>query len=95
MILLQKNINFNMHFVKYGLNGTAAGILNAAGSFGLVLNYCVFGPTAEAMGWQTVTTIWIGMVIVGMVGVAFGIKPSIRFIKNLEEHNKKQENRVK
>ncbi len=86
---------FNMHFVKYGLNGTAAGILNAAASFGLVLNYCVFGPTAEVMGWQTVTTLWIVMVIVGMVGVAFGIKPSIKFIKNLEDHNKKQENRVK
>ena len=86
---------FNMHFVKYGLNGTAAGILNAAASFGLVLNYCVFGPVAESLGWQTVTTLWIVMVIVGMVGVAFGIKPSVRFIKNLEEHNKRQENRVK
>lgn len=82
---------FNMHFVKYGLNGTAAGILNAAASFGLVLNYCVFGPTAEAMGWQTVTTLWIVMVAIGMASVAFGIKPSVRFVKNLQKYNEKQE----
>lgn len=86
---------FNMHFVKYGLNGTAAGILNAAASFGLVLNYCVFGPTAEQMGWQTVTTLWIVMVVIGIVSVAFGIKPSIKFIKTLHKHNEKQEQNKK
>ncbi len=82
---------FNMHFVKYGLNGTAAGILNAAASFGLVMNYCVFGPTAERMGWPTVTTLWIIMIVIGMIGVAFGIKPSIKFIKNLQKHTEAQE----
>ena len=82
---------FNMHFVKYGLNGTAAGILNAAASFGLVLNYCVFGPTAESLGWPTVTTLWIVMIVIGMLGVAFGIRPSIRFIKNLQRYNKTRE----
>ena len=86
---------FNMHFVKYGLNGTAAGILNAAASFGLVLNFCVFGPTAESMGWPTVTTLWIIMVIIGMVGLIFGIKPSVKFIKNLQIHNEKQERNKK
>lgn len=82
---------FNMHFVKYGLNGTAAGILNAAASFGLVLNYCVFGPTAQSLGWPTVTTLWIVMIVIGMLGVAFGIRPSIRFIKNLQRYNKTRE----
>ena len=86
---------FNMHFVKYGLNGTAAGILNASASLGFVLNYCAFGPVAEGLGWQMVTTLWIIMIIVGMIGVAFGIRPSIRFIKNLQKHNEKQENKVK
>jgi sugar phosphate permease len=79
---------FNMHFVKYGLNGTAAGILNAAASLGLVLNYCVFGPTAEAMGWSTVTTLWIVMVAVGMVSVVFSITPSKKFIAKLKNYNK-------
>lgn len=82
---------FNMHFVKYGLNGTAAGILNAAASFGLVLNYCVFGPTAESLGWPTVTTLWIVMIVIGVIGIAFGIRPSIRFIKNLQRYNKAKE----
>lgn len=76
---------FNMHFIKYGLNGTVAGIINAAASFGLVLNFCVFGPTAEIMGWQTVTTLWIVMVLVGAVSVAFGIAPSKKFIKSLKK----------
>lgn len=82
---------FNMHFVKYGLNGTAAGILNAAASFGLVLNYCVFGPTAESLGWPTVTTLWIVMIVIGVIGIAFGIRPSIKFIKNLQRYNKAKE----
>ena len=85
---------FNMHFVKYGLNGTAAGILNAAASFGFVMNYCVFGPVAEATkNWSVVTTLWLVMVIIGMICVAFGIRPSVKFIKNLKEHNNKQENK--
>lgn len=71
---------YNMHFVWYGLNGTAAGILNAAASFGLVLNYCVFTPVAENMGWQIVTTLWIVMTVAGVISSAFGILPSKRFI---------------
>jgi len=70
---------YNMHFVKYGLNGTAAGILNAAASFGLVLQYCVFGPVADNFGWQVVTTLWIVMVAVSAVCIAFGILPLKRF----------------
>lgn len=70
---------YNMHFVKYGLNGTAAGILNAAASFGLVLQYCVFGPMADNFGWQVVTTLWIVMVAVSAVCIAFGILPLKRF----------------
>jgi hypothetical protein len=71
---------FNMHFIRFGLNGTAAGILNAASSFGLVLNYCVFTPVAENLGWPIVTTLWIAMIVVGMISAAFGILPSKLFI---------------
>ena len=70
---------YNMHFVKYGLNGTAAGILNAAASFGLVLQYCVFGPVADNFGWQVVTTLWIIMIATSALFVAFGILPLKHF----------------
>lgn len=80
---------FNMHFIPYGKNGTAAGILNAAASFGLVLQYCVFGSIAEDHGWATVTTLWIVMVLVGIgfcVATAF---PAKKFIKNEQGSEKK------
>ena len=70
---------YNMHFVQYGLNGTAAGILNAAASFGLVLQYCVFGTVADHFGWQVVTTLWIVMIAVSAVCIACGILPLKRF----------------
>ena len=74
--------HYNMNFVKYGLNGTAAGILNAAASLAFVIQYCAFGPIAEDFGWQTVTTLWIVMVALSMVFVAVGIRPYARFLKN-------------
>ena len=70
---------YNMHFVKYGLNGTAAGILNAAASFGLVLQYCVFGSVADRFGWQVVTTLWIAMIAFSALFIAFAILPLKRF----------------
>lgn len=71
---------FNTHFIRYGLNGTAAGVLNAAASFGLVLQYCVFSPIADNLGWQVVTTLWIVMVAVAAVCIAFAIRPFKRFV---------------
>ena len=79
---------FNMHFVKYGLNGTAAGVLNAAASLGFAIQGLVFSPVAENMGWKAVAVLWVIMLIVGMVSIAFGIRPSIKFVKNLQRYNK-------
>ena len=73
--------HYNMNFVKYGLNGTAAGILNAAASLAFMIQYCAFGPIAENLGWPTVTTLWIVMVALSMVFVAVGIRPYVRFLK--------------
>ena len=81
---------FNMHFVPYGLNGTAAGVLNSAASLGMVLQYCVFGQVAEMLGWPIVTTIWIVMILLGMFSIVFGIRPSIRFIQELRNENKEK-----
>ena len=73
---------FNMHYTKFGLNGTAAGIINAASSFGFALQYCLFGSIADSYGWPTVTTLWIILSVITIICIALAIRPSIRFIKN-------------
>lgn len=70
---------YNMHFIKYGLNGTAAGILNAAASFALVLQYSAFGSIADNFGWQVVTPLWIIMILGSAICIAFGILPLKKF----------------
>ena len=75
---------FNMLYIPYGKNGTAAGILNAAASLGLVLQYCVFGSVAQDHGWSTVTTLWIIMVALGALFCALTVLPAKRFKKHLQ-----------
>ena len=75
---------FNMLYIPYGKNGTAAGILNAAASLGLVLQYCVFGSVAQNHGWSTVTTLWIIMVALGALFCALTVLPAKRFKKHLQ-----------
>jgi MFS family permease len=73
--------HYNMHFTKYGKNGTAAGVINAAASLGFTFQYCVFGPVAENLGWPIVTTLWIVMILLGAISVAFVLRPFRRFTK--------------
>ena len=76
---------FAARFVKYRLNGTAAGLLNAAYSFGLVLQYIVLGKIAENFGWDVVTTLWIIMIVLSILLFAAAIRPSIRFKRQIHE----------
>ena len=70
---------FAARFVKFRLNGTAAGILNAGYSFALVVQYIVLGKVADNYGWDVVTTLWIVMILLSILLFAFAIRPSIRF----------------
>ena len=76
---------FTARFAKYKLNGTAAGLLNAAYSFGLVLQYIVFGRIAENFGWGVVTTLWVVMIAISAILIALTIRPSIRFKRKIHE----------
>ncbi len=71
--------HYNLHFTKYGMNGTVAGILNAAASLGIVLQFFIFGPLAESFGWPIVTTIWIGMVTLTVLCSILALRPFRRF----------------
>ena len=80
---------FNMLYIPYGKNGTAAGILNAAASLGMVFQYCVFGPIADNAGsWVPVTTLWIVMVSLGIGFCAMTVIPAKKFRKKVEGENK-------
>ena len=58
------NSHYNMRFVRFGKNGTAAGISNAAASFGIVLqNYAVL-KIADSFGWGAVTDLWLILTII-------------------------------
>lgn len=76
---------FAARFVKFRLNGTAAGILNAGYSFALVLQYIVLGKVAENYGWDVVTTLWIIMIALSILLFALAIRPSIRFKRKIHD----------
>ena len=80
---------FNMLYIPYGKNGTAAGILNAAASLGMVLQYCVFGSVAQNRGWATVTTLWIVMVLIGIAFCLATVIPAKKFKREVEGEEKK------
>ena len=54
-------------FTKYGKNGTAAGIMNSAASFGIVVQSYGIARIADSFSWKTVTTIFVGIVVFAIV----------------------------
>ncbi len=79
---------FCMNFIPFGKNGTAAGIINSAASFGLVVMNLLFGTVAEKFGWNVATTIWIIMIAVSIVFTAIALKKSKKFKAELAQNNK-------
>ncbi len=73
--------HYNMRFIKYGKNGTAAGVLNAAASLGFTFQFCIFGPVAQNLGWPIVTTIWIAMIVLAIISIVLALRPFRSFIK--------------
>lgn len=75
----------NLKFVKYELNGTAAGVLNFAASFSFAVQFCLFGMLADAFGWRVVIIIWVIMIMLAVVFILIAIKQSIAFAKAEQE----------
>ena len=76
---------FIVRFSRYGMNGTAVGLINSAAAFGYALQYCLFGVIADGNGgWHRVVFIWLGLIVAAVIALIFGIKPSIRFSKSEE-----------
>ena len=62
-----------MNFAKYGKSGAAAGILNAAASFGVVFQSFGIGTVADSFGWRTVGIIFAAFILLSAVLVFFMI----------------------
>lgn len=55
------SLSYNMRFTRYGLTATAAGITNAAGAFGIVIQSYGFTKLAETTSWNFVADVWFLM----------------------------------
>ena len=56
----------NSAFAKFGKSATAAGIMNAAASLGIVLQSYGFGYVADNFGWDAVTTLYVVLIFVSI-----------------------------
>jgi len=74
---------YNMHFIKWGKNGTAAGIINSAASLGVMLQSYGLVYVAELWGWMAVVKIWIIMIVVSVICIAVAAPMAKRFKKML------------
>ena len=73
--------HYNLRFIQHGLNGTVAGTINSAASFGAALQFLAFGSIADNLGWQTVTSLWVILVAVSFVCAVVTICLGKRFFK--------------
>ena len=74
---------YNMRFVPYGKNATAAGIINAVASLGIVFESYGFVWIVDSFGWNAVTTSWIVMIAVAVLFTAAAVSFLKRFIRDL------------
>ena len=77
---------FNAGFAKYGKNGTAAGISNAAVSFALAISSYGVIKISETHGWQAVKILWIAFAVLSVFVLIVVYFMNRRF-KKAEEQN--------
>jgi len=75
-----------LRFAKFGKSGTAAGIMNAATSMGVVVNSYGVTILAEKFDWTTVNTIFCILLIVGLALILVVIPLWKRFKKKYHSH---------
>lgn len=78
---------FNMNFVKFGKNGTASGVMNAASSAALALQYWILGPVGEAFGWRVVCAIFAIISVCAILFVVLALRPTGIFRKHVNDEN--------
>lgn len=61
----------SVKFAKYGKNGEAAGILNAAASIGIVIQSYGLTFIADHLGWIAVAWFWLALIVVSIIMLLF------------------------
>lgn len=72
---------YTVLFVRYGKNGTVAGIINAAASMGIVLQSYGLMAVSDNFGWQTTTMVLTGLIVLCLICLSLAIIPVSRFRK--------------
>ena len=72
---------YNTAFVKYGKNGTAAGISNAGAALGYAISSYVIVKISELYDWDTVKIVWLALSLVSVISLALILPMWIRFKK--------------
>ncbi|MBQ2931687.1 MAG: MFS transporter [Clostridia bacterium] len=78
---LAKNY-YTMHFIKYGLNGTAAGILNGGAGFSYVIAGYIIPLIIENFGWRATISLWSLLIVATIIVILLGLKTFNAFTKN-------------
>ncbi len=77
----------NLRFAKFGKSGTAAGVMNAATSFGVVVNSYGVTRLAEKFDWKTVNAVFCGLIVVALILILVMIPFWKRFKKKYHPHS--------
>lgn len=70
-----------VEFAPYGRASTVSGIINSLIYAGCALSTYVFGSVSERIGWGATVTVWLSLMVVSSVVLAFSIKPWGRFLQ--------------
>ena len=77
------SLAYNMRFTRYGLNGTVAGITNAAASLGFVVQSYGFTLLVEATSWSFTGDMWLIMIGVSALSLIVAL-PTWKRFKSME-----------
>lgn len=72
---------YTMYFVKWGKNGTAAGIVNSAASLGLAVQSYGFMSIVESFGWISLGWAWTLMIAVSVILSVIAVPIATNFKK--------------
>ena len=73
---------YTMYFTKYGLSGTAAGILNAGNAFGYMVAAYVMPRIVEEFGWHTLLALLPILIVIAILSFCIIIKCFSKFKKS-------------
>ena len=76
----------NLRFAKFGKSGTAAGVMNAATSLGVVVNSYGITKIAEVYDWTVVKIVFLGLIAVALLLMLVMIPFWKRFKKKYHPH---------